>query len=165
MLNKQLEQAVEITTELGQALRQASSLVFHYRKGQSYIRCLKENVGVWKETKEVRIDCGTFTENYGGRLGLGDIRSASHVETAIQFHRPLQTVLSKVRKGDKLILRWVANNNSQYLTKNGLYKDELYLVVHRKDKQEEYYIGCSVCENNTAKMIKNESTPLSVTGE
>lgn len=155
-----------ITAELGQALRQADSLVFHYKNGQSYIRCLKENVGVWKETKEIRIDCGTVLHNYGSRHGLGDVRSASCVINNVQYYHHIQTTLKRVKKGDRLALKWLANNNNQYLERAGLYRDELYLIIEKPNgKLEEYFLAVSVCENNTAKMVKNETTPMSVVGE
>jgi len=164
MITLQTEPTV-ITTDIGRALRSADYLVFHYRGGRSYIRVCKDNVGVWKETKEIEIDCGLKIENYGGYKGHGDVRSASYVLTNARYDLPLQTTLSKIRKGDTLTLLWRACNNNTHLDNAGLFCDTLFLLIERNGKKEYYHLDTQISANNTARMIKDANTPYSVCGE
>ncbi|KZR57520.1 hypothetical protein [Pseudobacillus badius] len=154
-----------ITSEQSRALRSASYILFNYRQGRSYIRAVKENVGVWKETKEIEIDCGLQIENYGTRRKLGNVRSAVHLENHLDYNGHIKTVLRKIKKGDKLTLRWVACNNNNLLDTYNLIKDELYLIIHRKNNDEYYLIESQVSLNDVSRMIKNDTTPMSVVGE
>lgn len=150
------------------SLKKAKSVVFHLRNGQSFINCIMDDNN---REMDVQIDCGTEASggHYPGEYDLGAILGASHVLMHPQYDEEWQTVLSMIKDGDELTLKWRACNNSQYLTRAGLYKDELFLVIRRYNgsvmkKKLSFMLAASICENNTAKMIKHTSTPKSILG-
>ena len=151
-----------LTTEEVAAIKSADVLVFHYRNGQSFIRTLKEKeMSSSEETG--KIGCATQVDKYGK---LGDVRSASHVMNFIQDNDHMLTILHNLSKGKKIKLVWICNNNNNLLRDAGLYNDELHLqIIDDKGNMKSFIVDKVVSANNTAKMIKNESTPMSVVGE
>lgn len=158
------ETAIRITSEQAKALRKADSLVFHFNNGEHYIRAIKEDkdeFGV--REREVRIDVQGRVEVYGRyKHNLGEVEQCSEVCTHAQMDKNIQTAFAGIRKDDIVYLRWIANNNNQYLDNAGLYQDYLYLQVHRggmNSNVKEYFIATSITPNNSAKMCKHTSTP------
>lgn len=68
------------------------------------------------------------------------------------------TVAESLRNGDTLTLSWVADNNNQYVNAAGLHVDEVRLIVVREvkgtRKKHTYKLVTSVCQDNTARMIR-----------
>lgn len=71
-----------------------------------------------------------------------------------QFDSIWKTVTSLLRVGDQLILGWVANNDNGYTRKANLVRDELHLTIHRGDDRLRFLLAVSVCERNSARMVK-----------
>lgn len=163
MLTK--ESVVAIHSNNARALRKADTLVFHFQKGEHFIRAIKtERDEFGTKDREIRIDVQGRVEKYRVREhDLGEVEECSAIISSAQFDKALQTALAGIRAGDILVLRWVANNNSQYLDKAGLFQDHLYLQVHRgalNHNVKEYLISSSITPNNSAKMCKHTSTPF-----
>lgn len=157
------ENAVRITSEQAKALRKADAIVCHFRKGEHYIRAIKhEKDEFGSKDREIRIDVQGRVETYGAyKHNLGEVEECSTVMSHAQQDRHLQTAFAGIRDGDILYLRWLANNNSQYLDKANLFKDELYLIIHKGEMNKnvkEYFIDTSITPNNSAKMCKHTST-------
>lgn len=151
------------TSEDLKALMKAKSVVFFYRQGRSYLNCIMDDDN---RSKDYEIDCGL---ELSGSRDLGEIIHASHVVMHPQLDEEWQTILSALREGDEVTIKWRACNNNQYLNRAGLYKDEVYLVIRRtvrgRQKKFTYHVASSICENNTAKMVKHTSTPKSIIGD
>lgn len=152
-----------LTTDQAKAIRSADYIVFHYREGRSYLRACKEKVGVWKATHEIEIDCGIELSN--SERTLGKIRSASHIANFLDYRGHVNTVIQSIRKGDKLTLSWRSGNNNNVITNAGLYQDELHLIIDRNGKKSYYMIAVQVSPNNTARMVKQEQSPVSILGD
>ena len=68
-----------------------------------------------------------------------------------------QTTASLLRVGDKLTLRWARGGFTTESMENAtpaFYGDALFLDVQRGEKRLSFHIDTSVCENNSARMIK-----------
>jgi hypothetical protein len=68
-----------------------------------------------------------------------------------------QTTASLLRVGDKLTLRWSRGGFTTESMENAtptFYGDALFLDVQRGDKRLSFHIDTSVCENNSARMIR-----------
>lgn len=158
-----------LTREKINTLKKAKGgVVFFYRRGRSYINCIMDSND---RDKDVEMDCDTEINNYGGWSGthLGEVIHGSYSITHPTWDDEWNTILQILRPGDEIKLNWLANNSNQYLTKNGIYQDQLKLVIYRGEgksrKKLSFHIGQSQCENNTAKMIKHTSTPKSIIGD
>ena len=66
----------------------------------------------------------------------------------------IKTFAEMLKVGDILTLEWIRDNNSQYLSHAGLHNDELQVVVVRGNKRLCFKIESSICENNSARMIR-----------
>lgn len=145
------------------ALKKAKSVVFFYKNGRSFMNVILDDSD---RSKDYEIDCGL---ELSGSRDLGEIIHASHVVMHPQLDEEWQTILSALREGDEVTIKWRACNNNQYLNRAGLYKDEVYLVIRRtvrgRQKKFTYHVASSICENNTAKMVKHTSTPKSIIGD
>jgi hypothetical protein len=68
-----------------------------------------------------------------------------------------QTTASLLRVGDKLTLRWSRGGFTTESMENAtphFYGDALFLDVQRGDKRLSFHVDTSVCENNSARMIR-----------
>ena len=150
---------IALTSDQIKALKKADTISFVYKDGQSSILAKKRiKKGAWEGEQQVEINCGT--ELWGRTDKLGNIKGALFTEMFPQENETLRTALSKLRKGDKLILKWWASCNNEYLNRADLYHDMLFLVVEKPNgKKDTYYIYSNICANNSAKMIVHELTP------
>lgn len=146
-----------ITKEDVRNLKAAESVVYRYKDGQSYIQV---NL---KDDSQVIIPCNTVISGYR----LGEVRAADYSEAHLSYSHAFRTMVNCMREHDILTLQWTACNNSQLLDRAGLYQDELSLRIERgkfkpRPKRFDFNITTEICENNTAKMIKHDSTPRHV---
>lgn len=70
----------------------------------------------------------------------------------------LKTVIGHMREGDNIKLMWRRSNQTDYLNNAGLFKDELFLIIERKDRYYQYFIQDSVTPNNSARMTNPDSS-------
>lgn len=151
-----------------QALKHADAVTFHHLyDGSSEIRAHAQLHGdVWS-ARDQRLFPETSSHDERMRAIKVESRirryeGASSSPTA--FHMihsarvPMfQTIVSTLREGDKLTLKWVASNNNQNVRDIGWQRDELYLVVTREGKKTRemtYLITVEVGPDNTARMVK-----------
>lgn len=103
--------------------------------------------GGWMYPEEER------KQYHGGYTAYASIQSA-------QFATHWRTILGHLRAGDKLILRWLAANDTETLVRAGLHHDELWLRVERTtaagNKQTfEYFLDDRITpDNSTARMVR-----------
>jgi hypothetical protein len=74
-----------------------------------------------------------------------------------QYHEEWRTIVSLLRVGDKLTLHWQRGAWTNEAMQNAtpkFYGDSLSLIVDRGDKVLHFHIDTSVCEDNTARMIR-----------
>lgn len=74
------------------------------------------------------------------------------VNSYLPEHR---AVCALIRVGDELQVRFVGDNNNDYLRGKSLHADELRLVIVRHEKTfVELTLAYRVCEDNTARMVR-----------
>lgn len=98
----------------------------------------------------------TDPRNEGETTTQGDDEKAIAFEMihSSQYDRVWKTITSLLRVGDQLILGWVANNDNGYTREANLVRDELHLTIHRGDDRLRFLLAVSVCERNSARMVK-----------
>jgi hypothetical protein len=89
-------------------------------------------------------------EYFGGRK---DGRAYASVSTPSMSDH-WQTLVSLLRAGDVLTLRWSASNNTDNHKSVGFHADELRVLVRRGDKVLTFLVDYSVGPYNSARMIQ-----------
>lgn len=74
-----------------------------------------------------------------------------------QFTECWPTIPRLLKVGDRLALRWVADNNTETLNDASLHNDQLRLHVHRDPGRLVFPIATSVCPDNSARMIRRHA--------
>jgi hypothetical protein len=165
------------------ALKRADDVSMHYYDGRG---CLRAHLrGGYAEEPRVftaaqqrtfplaggsdrtrDIEADTDIAGYGDDDGLhwsasvGDAKPAAfHMIHDSDHSLTWQTIVKLLRPGDEITLRWRAGNNNGYLREAGLHADDLHLRVRRGDtaREMEFLIARSVCQDNSARMVKRYS--------
>ena len=86
--------------------------------------------------------------------------------SAPDYSQKWKTIVNFLRPNDYVTIYWRYDNNNQYEEKNGLHHDEVYLVVRRGKKEFYFLFDYSVCEQNSARMLRmgamNEFAPMDI---
>jgi hypothetical protein len=165
------------------ALRSADSVAFHHYQGDAFIRLyLSGRVGdprVFTRREQILFpdtDFGVGTERsrlitcdgqgfgYGPDAGtawrLRDEANAACFALLFGARRdPVwQTTAGVLRPGDRLSLRWVADNNCETIRSHGLHVDQLDLIAVRgfgsKARTFAFMVAHGVGPDNSARMIR-----------
>lgn len=154
------------------ALRKASRVCFYHRpkpdaSGEtSYIAAIKEHKPNPLDPFAPRETCilipcdWTLREYTRGEDAIGyrsDQFNAFEWVYIAQYDEAWQTTASLLRTGDKLTLHWARGGFTTQAMENAnphFFGDALYLVVQRGEKRLTFHVANSVCENNTARMIR-----------
>ena len=147
-----------LTKDNLKAFKKAKFAVLHFtRNGRSYINLIMDKED---RKKDVDIACGVKVKNY--RNDLGTITHAACSILFPQYNECWQTFVASLRAGDEIIIKWVANNNSELLDRAGLFHDQVFLLIRRQVRGKEiklaFLIESTVCKNNSAKMIHHTTT-------
>ena len=78
--------------------------------------------------------------------------------SSAQYSEVWRTLASILRKGDRLTLQWVADNNTDNIRKANLHSDHLQLSVQRGETRLTFNLITSVCPENSARMILRNGT-------
>lgn len=75
---------------------------------------------------------------------------------ACKFNHDWQTVVGLLRIGDRLVLQWNADNNTETIREHGLHHDELRVEIRRTGRRRpmSFLIDSRVCADNSARMIR-----------
>jgi hypothetical protein len=108
------------------------------------------------------IACNVLVRAYGGETGY----SCTSPETFSAYSSParsgmVNTLATFLKAGDVLTLEWIASNNNEVMTKAGLVRDDLYVLVQRGDKKFEFFMATHSCEA-VARMVKANAVKVAV---
>lgn len=142
-----------------------------YGNGQGKIRCHKEQVV--KQTKgspfisdsrlptlEYSIPVHSCVINYSARMRFDSVPPyVSCYENLRTYNEELKTLISFLKVGDSLSLKWEANIFShEELQSVGLHTDTLKVIVTRGKgstfKQYTFLLSVGLSKNNTARIIR-----------
>lgn len=143
------------------AMRDADSVSFHYHAGESHVSCSKrvKDAGPFDE-RERRYDIICTSDVTVYRDDNREDRHAAACFAMIhssQYSEEWQTLVSCLKPGDVLSMRWVAADNNGYLKSAAgekLYHDRLYVKVKRDTRRLSFHVDDSVCPNNSARMVR-----------
>lgn len=155
------------------ALRKADSVCFFRRHvpdatGEtSYIDCGKRNKPspidpFAPHETHIIIPCEyrlrEYTSGHDDKIphNSNDWNAFESISSA-QYHDEWRTIASLLRVGDKLTLHWQRgawNTQAMEHATPRFYGDVLSLIVDRGDKRLAFHVRMSVCENNSARMIR-----------
>lgn len=143
-----------LTKEDLKALRSARYLGFHHQPNmpsQDMITCLNDHPNPYIEPYVVPVgyEITDYKAQYTSQPE--EIRSCYEYLPANEVW---QTIVHQLRVGDEVILHWIKDNNNGYVEGAGLHHDELALIVRRGNKSFHYLVTGSICQDNTARMIR-----------
>lgn len=149
----------KLTKEEVKALKSCDHISFVYEaekgEGKAIIRATKElKRNVWEKEKTIEIEAGNQMIGKNADKVKRCYYNLMHVEFT---HWP--TIAENLKEGDRLVIRWHLANNNRYLNDAGLFADDVFLDVYREGngrgmKVKRYFVGYSVCQNNTARMCQ-----------
>lgn len=171
--------AVELSADDVRALRTADTVSFHYYDGRGYIqltidgersgtlrvlsvadqRAFPQRVDMSAERRRM-IDVTTEILGYGADGWTGwshetEPRAAAfEMVHAAQYSDVWTTLASLIRKGDRLTLKWTADNNTDITRNAGLHSDHLQLIIVRGDARLTFNLVTAVRLDNSARMIR-----------
>jgi hypothetical protein len=94
-----------------------------------------------------------YVESHGRQRD--EVKSCVAVCNIYDFVVYPMCALKLLRVGDELGIKFVADNNNGYLKKADLHLDEVWLRIVRKGKVvAEYPLESTVCENNSARIVR-----------
>lgn len=148
------------------ALQQADDVSFHRCKGKGKIVASKnvKNAGPFEENRkhyEIAVEDSVHIHGKGWDCLRNDNAECFAMRHGSNYSDEWQTVVSCLKPGDVVSLRWVGNDNNGYLDKaqsdgRSLHHDRLYLCVKREGKRNMvFHIEDSICPNNSARMIRS----------
>lgn len=170
--------AVELSADDLRALRTADTVSFHYYDGRGYIqltindsandarilsateqRAFPQGVDMSAARRRI-IDVSTDMHGYGSD-GWSSWNASTEPRAAgfamvssAQYSEVWRTLASILRKGDRLTLQWVADNNTDNIRSANLHSDHLKLSVQRGETRLTFNLMTSVCPDNSARMIR-----------
>lgn len=138
------------------ALKKADQICFRYNKEQStsVIECYaKMDNDPWNRTQSYNIEAGYKYQGFRSGLEPMEIESAFAMLHAPEYMSEWQTIMQLIKTGDAITLEWWFDNNSEHLRDAGLHRDELRLVIHRKEKNFTFLISIT-CAKTFGRMVK-----------
>ncbi len=141
---------------------------------QSGIRCIKVGSAPWREEVTFYVNAKSSVYLHGDGIDY-DVRNGKTATCFDMIHSPQcseewKTIVSLLREGDEIELRWMGCDQNGYLNRatvtdsdnDGsaglgmkLCHDKLYLHVRRGGKRKySFYLSDSVCPDNSARMIR-----------
>ena len=155
------------------ALRKAETLSFHHhaKNNASFIRATKRyREGEWRQSSPFRtsedayleIPCAwrltDYTRGDENKIPYGsDQFNAFEMIHAAQSERAWSTTASLLRVGDKLTLLWERGGWTTEAMEKAtphFFGDTLHLQVDRGDKRLCFHVRTSICEDNSARMVR-----------
>lgn len=133
------------------ALKTCDAVCFYYRRGDhSKITAVKRSsdTNVWEQRHDIHVNY-----HFNGRDSEHVSRCFEMID-CVEWVPEAQTWINFLRVGDELTLRWRIANQCEILTKNNLYRDELFLEIRRGKKLYTFLIVSAVRYNNSARMIQ-----------
>lgn len=172
--------AVELSADDVRALRTADTVSFHYYDGRGYVQLTLDGgertgeprtltvaeqrafpQGVDRSAERRRtIDVTTEMHGYGAD-GWSSWNAESEPRAAAfeminsaQYSDVWRTLVSLMRKGDRLTLAWVADNNTDNYRAAGLHGDHLKVIIVRGETRLTFNLVTAVRPDNSARMIR-----------
>lgn len=164
------------------ALRQADRICFDHgapNPGEGVVRAVKCGKAPFRQeaTHSIPVRSSVFLHGadanaaYVHRGDASDFCRCFVMVFSPCYDQEWQTVVSLLRAGDELSLRWIGADNNGYVGRarvterdeschdaglgERLYHDRLYLKVRRAGKEKySFYLADSACPNNSARMIR-----------
>jgi len=146
-----------ITKDDKKILKNADSIVFLYRAGNSRIKCNKTvEVKGYKTDVTESIHVESRTLAYNENEQIREVIEGSYTINFAKSDLEWQSILKNIKVNDKIILEWVAGNSNNIMKKHNLVEDVLYMKIKRNDKVElSFNIGNLITERNSiARMIQ-----------
>src|SRR6478609_3405914 len=149
-------EAVPITAADVRALRCADAIVFSTYKGRSVIRAiLRAESSSTGFDQERAITVSARITDYAKDHPYVPADDVSGYAASAMVHTPSmddvwQTIRARIRPNDSVMLRWIRDNNTGYITEVGYHCDELRLVITKPSgKTETYIVDSSICPDNS----------------
>jgi hypothetical protein len=146
------------------ALRKCDTVSFHHHNGQSYIRACKRIEPSARDPfavdQDVTIACETHWTDYSRECGMSyPVPSfAGFASLGNYDDSEWRTTAQMLRKGDELILRWqrdAGTTNALRDDSNGFHLDRVSLIVIRGKETWRFHLQATICQDNTARMIRD----------
>ena len=138
------------------ALREANRVAFdHNQDGTGGIRAIKELTEPWERERTYEIRTESTVRSYRDGHSSNDRYRCFSLEHSGQHSPRWRTIVSLLRRGDVLALRWSEDAGTcPALEERGMHGDCLDLEVKRGDKTLTFYIDDRVGPDNTARMVR-----------
>lgn len=173
-------QPLVLTSDDLKALRQADKIVLRHFKGEGGIEAYldggwdRDNPRIltpaqqrlfpetrdWDRDRGRTITVASTVASYREdslRRAEGAQVSGFHMVSSAQYSDTWRTLAQMLRVGDEVQINFIGNGSSNgYTKKAGLHADEVRLRIKRKgqDRDLVFLVSTSVCEDNTARMVK-----------
>lgn len=157
------------------AIKSARSVALHYHEGEFYMRAHLETAygapkvftakeqllfpDIWSgnDWRARRIEvsqqyCGIT--NYSSEHTEMGNKPISAYAAGHSYNPVWDTVKSLLKVGDIIGIRFIADNNSEIIKRANLHADEVHLIVVRGKKRLTFHIDNSLCEDNSARMVR-----------
>lgn len=167
--NEQVEAIYALTAQDIKKLRTADTVSFHRSPQRSEISASKERPvpkqgshKLWEHDVPAASTIKACYLSYKQPEGK-TLEEVAHCHYMLwhanNIHEPWRTIASLLKSGDRLELEWTRDANTNgYGEKAQLHGDRLQLVVHRgtgdKKKTLLFLVANSICQDNTARMIR-----------
>ena len=151
-------------------LRTADIISFHHTREGGRINASKRvRNSPWHEETTIGISCDSSVFEHWEKTRWEGAYSCFSMIHCPKYSEEWQTIVSFLREGDSLQLRWIGCDNNGYLTRSmvtdrdeqsspglgeKLYHDKLYLKIVRGKKSFSFYLDDSICPDNSARMVK-----------
>lgn len=157
------------------ALKKADRVSFDHTSGKGVIRCTKRGKPPYGDETSVEISAvSSSVYVYGTDDNTPSKTDTARCFTMIYASSPiLQTIISLLKEGDRIMLDWRGSDNNGYVKASRItnetesdsvgpwnigekiYHDKLYIVIIRKGKTKyTLYMDDSICPMNSARMIQ-----------
>lgn len=148
------------------ALRKADRVAFFHRdkpdatNQTSYVEAIKEALkdDPFHREAYVIIPCEFRLTDYtrGEKIPYGS-DAFNAFEMVYSYNDAWKTTVSLLRVGDKLTLHWARgawNTERMENATPAFYGDTLHLIVTRGEKVLTFHVDTSICEDNSARMVR-----------
>jgi len=157
-----------LTKEFIKALKQADTICLRFSTGHHTIEASKRvNDGVYGDrTASANLVINGIFDDYGKPHLNGQIETCFCYLSTVNYMPHVQTMLSLLRPNDELTAKWVANNDSENLTKAGMACDQVFLQIKRTSKAGkvtwlEFFIDETVTMANSTARTCRRGLPIS----
>jgi hypothetical protein len=128
-------------------------------KNSSFIVCVKRGPersprNPFPVDRHHYIPCNVIVRVYGNGAGYGGTSPDTFNAYACPARSDmLMTLASFLKAGDVLALEWIGSNNNEVMTKAGLVRDDLHVLVQRGERRFDFFMVSHSCEP-VARMVK-----------